>query len=141
MASNVGSYLIFRVGNEWYSISVDVVIEVLHMVALSEVPGSNILGMMTHREHTIEVIDLRQRFGIANPEYKLDTPIVVLKTPRGRIGVVVSETDDILQIPPESMTPYNNDLISGVFRLNGRMIFVVEPAKLQANLSEEHTAH
>lgn len=46
MKGKLHNYLSFRVGHEWYGVSVNDVIEVLHLVALNEVPASNIMGLM-----------------------------------------------------------------------------------------------
>lgn len=142
MQTHTTNYLVFRVGREWYGIRVDAVIEVLHMVALNEVPGDDALGVITLRERAVRLYDLRQRFGIANPEYKLDTPIIAVNGLQGAIGLVVDETDDVIRVSAENIAPYSDELIKGVVRVKGRMIFVLELPGLvaaPANLSDQHT--
>ena len=126
MASVTNGYLVFRVGREWYGIGVDAVIEVLHLVALNEIPGSDVLGVMTLRNRAMKVFDLRQRFGLPNPHYSLTTPIIAVNTPQGAIGLVVDETDDVIQVAAENILPYNGDGIQGSFRIDGRMILIME---------------
>jgi chemotaxis signal transduction protein len=72
------------------------------------------------------VFDLRQRFGLADPHYSLTTPIIAVNTPQGAIGLVVDETDDVLQVAPEDILPYNGDGVEGSFRIEGRMILIME---------------
>ena len=124
------SFLVFRVGREWYGIAVEAVIEVLHMVAFNEVPGTGALGVMTLREQAIQLFDLRPRFGVLTPEYRLDTPIIAVNTQQGAVGLLVDETDEVMQIARDTISPYHNDLIEGVFRLDERMIFVLGIAQL-----------
>jgi purine-binding chemotaxis protein CheW len=126
MASTINGYLVFRVGREWYGIGVDSVIEVLHLVALNEIPGSKALGVMTLRNRAMKVVDLRQRFGLPDPHYSLTTPIVAVNTPQGAIGLVVDETDDVIQVAAENILPYSGDGIQGSFRIDGRMILIME---------------
>src|SRR5258706_10136386 len=106
MQNNTQGYLVFRVRQEWYAIMVSSVIEVLHMVALNEVPEPGVLGMITLRNRPIKVIDLRQLFGLANPEYKLDTPIIAVNTDHGAIGLVVDEAEGVTQVKVDDITLY-----------------------------------
>ena len=133
MENNKRSYLVFRVRQEWYAIPVSSVIEVLHMVALNEVPEAGVLGMMTLRNRPVKVIDLRQLFGLPNPEYELDTPIIAVSTDHGAIGLVVDEADDVTQVNTDDITVYDEEHIEGVFRSQGRMIFIVKLAELGNN--------
>lgn len=116
-------YLIFRIGREWYGVPVGAVIEVLHMVALNEIAEADILGVMTLREMVIPVVDLRRRFGLAG-EYRLDTPIIAVRTRRGSVGLVVDDADDVVYV--EQVTPYRAGCVSGAARLQNRMIFVID---------------
>ena len=86
-------YLSFRIGSQWYGIQLDEVIEVLHMLMLTELPGtmSDVLGLMSLRDLVVPVIDLRLRFGVAHPAYKLDTPIIVARTPHRIVGLLVDD--------------------------------------------------
>ena len=133
MQNNTHGYLVFRVRQEWYAIMVTSVIEVLHMVALNEVPEPGVLGMMTLRNRPVKVIDLRQLFGLPNPEYKLDTPIIAVNTDHGAIGLVVDEVDDVTQVSADDITVYDEVHIEGVFRVQGRMIFIVKLNELGNN--------
>lgn len=133
MARASQGYLVFRVGSEWYGVSVDEVIEVLHMVALNEIPDPDILGVMTLRDRVINVVDLRRRFNL--PEvFKLDTPILVVHTAQGGIGLVVDEADDVVQVKPGDLTAYTAEFIEGTFRHKDRPIFVVSLARMTGSV-------
>src|SRR5579871_3443736 len=94
------SYLRFRVGQEWYGIDVDSVVEVLPFMALTELPDSpsDVLGMMRLRESVAPVVDLRLRFGFSTVSYDLNTPIIAAKTASGLIGLVVDDVDDLERV-------------------------------------------
>lgn len=145
MTSRTQNYLTFRVGREWYGVSVSAVIEVLHMVALNEVPaseasGEDVLGVMTLRSQAIKVIDLRRRFGLEQPQFKLDTPIIAVRSgvaayagvQTGAVGIIVDEADNVTQVSEDSLTPYSGGLIESVFRLDERSVFVLNPAQIAA---------
>ena len=126
MASATTGYLVFRVGRECYGIGVDSVIEVLHLVALNEIPGSDILGVMTLRNRTLKVFDLRHRFGLPDVRFSLTTPIIAVSTPQGAIGLVVDETDDVIQVAHEDVLPYSSNGVEGSFRMEGRTILIMD---------------
>src|SRR5689334_5791116 len=96
----------FRVGLQWYGIGVEAVVEVLPMVILTELPTSSpdVLGLITVRNAVIPVIDLRLRFRQSDPQYQLDTPIMILRTHSGAIGVLVDEIDNVEAISEEQIT-------------------------------------
>src|SRR5579871_3762502 len=100
------SLISVRVGSQWYGIDVENVIEILHMVMLSEPPTSNpdVLGLIVVRNVVMPVVDLRLRFGSADPQYRLDTPIITLRTEHGTMGVVVDEIDNVEHIASENIT-------------------------------------
>jgi chemotaxis signal transduction protein len=133
MQNNMNGYLTFRVRQEWYAIAVNSVIEVLQIVALNEVPEMGVLGVMTLRNRPVKVIDLRQLFGLPNPAYKLDTPIIAVNTDQGAIGLVVDEADGVTQVKVDDITVYNEEYIGGVFHTESRMIFIVRVAQLGNN--------
>jgi purine-binding chemotaxis protein CheW len=126
MQNHTHSYLTFRVRQEWYAISVDSVIEVLHIVALNEVPEVGVLGMMTLRNRPVKVIDLRLLFGSSNANYKLDTPIIAVNTDHGAIGLVVDEAEGVTQVKADDITRYDEEYTDGVFRSQERMVFIAK---------------
>jgi chemotaxis signal transduction protein len=129
MANRTRGYLVVRVEREWYGIPVDAVIEVLHMVALNQLPESVMLGVITLRDRSMKVFDLRQPFGIT-PAYQLDTPIVAVNTPQGAVGLVVDEAESVIHVVADTITSYDGAQIEGVFRLGERLIFVLQPDRL-----------
>lgn len=123
------NYLRFRVGNEWYGVEVDRVIEVLNFVALHEVPGTppDVLGLLTLREMVMPVIDLRIRFGLEQAAIKLDTPIIAASTPHGAVGLVVDDVDDVVDVPEitdhhAGEMPYT----IGAARIHDRLLLILD---------------
>jgi purine-binding chemotaxis protein CheW len=136
------SYLSFRVGFQWYGISVDNVIEVLHLMALTELPVSadDILGLMTVRDVVIPVLDLRLRFKLTDPIYSLNTPIITARLPPGVVGLVVDEIDNVEPVAENQIVNYDDTTlaahsayVAGVARLPERLILLLNTASLGAN--------
>ena len=126
-------YLSFRVGHQWYGVKLQEVIEVLHFVALTELPSTSpdVLGLLTLRDQVIRVIDLRQRFGLADAPLKLDTPIIALHNGDISIGIVVDDVDDVEIIP--ELADYEGDespYIQAVANLATKLLLVLDIAAL-----------
>jgi len=119
-----------RVGSQWYGIDVENVIEILPMVMLSEPPTSNpdVLGLIVVRNVVMPVVDLRLRFGIAEPQYQLDTPIITLRTERGSIGIVVDEIDNVEHVASENFsTNVGTDFpfLAGTAQIKDRLLMLL----------------
>lgn len=95
-------YLRFRVGKQWYIIPLNNVIEVLHMVALTELPDApeHVLGLMTLRNTIMPVIDLPALFEHKRDnKLSLTTPIVAVRVGETALGLLVDDVDDVIRIP------------------------------------------
>lgn len=130
-------YLSFRIGPEWYGVELDDIIEVLHFMALTELPAAppDVLGLMVLRDTVMPVVDLRLRFDLPNASLTLNTPIIAVRTPHGPIGMVVDDVDDVEQVTEfvqhhETLSPY----VNGVAKLPTRLLLLFDTALLR-----EHT--
>ncbi len=131
MSNTIHSYLSLRVGTQWYGIPVDAVVEVHHMVLLTElpVPLPLVIGLMTLRDQVVPVFDLRLFFGISTPHYRLDTPIVVLRTSSGIAGLVADDVHNVESIPePQIVHPEGFALpyVVGVAKLQDRQLLLLD---------------
>jgi purine-binding chemotaxis protein CheW len=120
----------FRVGSQWYGLDIEHITEILYLVMLNEPLSSNpdVLGIMTVRNVVMPVIDLRLKFGIPDPEFRLDTPVITVHTQRGAMGIVVDDIDNIEHIDEDQITanlgtefPY----ISGTAQVKDQLVMLV----------------
>ena len=129
-------YLACRIGTEWYGISIDAVSEVLHILALRQLPQSNLAGIMTLREKVMPVVDLRHQLGIENYHYQLDTPIIALELLERYLGVIVDEADDVLSLDESNIQAYFEGFVEGVAHLGERLLFIINLPELLARTIE-----
>ncbi len=125
----------FRVGSQWYAIDVDQVSEILHLVMLNEPTTSkaDVLGLITVRNVVMPVIDLRLRFGIPDPQYHLDTPIITIQTQRGPMGIVVDDIDNIEPISETQITATVRDefpYVSGMTQVRDQSLMLLNLAAI-----------
>lgn len=128
MDENMGTtgYLVFRIGREWYGVDVKSVIEVLQLVTLNQVPGSDIVGMMTLRDEVMSVIDVRLSLGLEEVEYALSTPIIAVRGAGGPYGIIVDEADDVSYIDNAQIAPHDDRFVKHVARRNGAILFLLD---------------
>jgi purine-binding chemotaxis protein CheW len=130
-------YLSLRVGQQWYGIDVSHIKQVLHFMELTELPGTppDILGLLTLRDQVMPVIDLRQRFGLADALLKLDTPIIAIDTDEGPLALIADDVDEVeavdhAQISAQARTasPY----VTGAFRTARGLLLLLDIALIHA---------
>lgn len=133
------NYLTFRVGHEWYGVDIDTVVEVTHLVTVTELPATtpDLLGLMTVREEVMPVIDLRLRFGLIEGPLYLDTPIICVRTVNGPVGLVVDEAEDVVRYGDHQLAAYDgigSRYVNGAVRQGARLLMLLDIAKLRAEV-------
>lgn len=126
------NYLRCQIGQQWYGIAVSDVVEVLHFVALTDMPGSppHVLGLLTLRDMVIPVIDLRLLFDLP-AAYRLDLPIIAVNTPDGPMGMVVDDVDDVVHIEQSSVYQNeSNPYVQRASRLDDRLLLLLNLERL-----------
>jgi len=108
--------LSFRLGQQWYGIDVSQIVEVLYLLEMAELPGSeaHFLGLMTLREKIVPVIDLRVYYQVSEAPLQLNTPIIVVRQSNGLVGLVVDEFDNVEYITPEHLMAYDGPLFTKI---------------------------
>jgi purine-binding chemotaxis protein CheW len=122
-------FLTFRVGQEWYGIGVGQLIEVLHLVGLTEMPGTppDVLGLLTLRDTVMPVVDLRLRFGLDEAPLHLDTHIIAIHTASGPMGLVVDDVDDVDEIADSVEThPVESDHVRCAVKQKGHLLMLLD---------------
>jgi purine-binding chemotaxis protein CheW len=113
--------LLFVMDGQHYGLPLDAVQEIQQIVAISEIPDDSgfVLGVINVRGSVVPVMDLGRMLGLASKEHDLQTPMVLTRTPRGLVALVVDEVADVVEVSPENTQPP-----SGVFALADRMLAV-----------------
>lgn len=131
-------YLQFRLGARWYAMSIQNVLEVLHLVAITPIPDAppDVLGVITLRDEVMRVIDLRVRFGINEPQLSLNTPLLAVSAGGEQAALVVDEVDNVIQVTdiqpsPEHSSTYVNDIA----HYEGRVHPVLDVERLLMNVT------
>jgi purine-binding chemotaxis protein CheW len=128
-------YLSLRVGSQWYAVPLSSVVEVHHMMMLTEHPNGtpNIIGLLTLRDRVFPIVDLRLCFGITKPAYRLDTPLVILRNDASHIGLAVDEADIVESVSEEQYISTGVEsfaFVQGAVRLPDRLLLKLDVTAL-----------
>jgi purine-binding chemotaxis protein CheW len=99
------TYLTFLVGGEEYAVPVTTVTEIVRLqktFAIPDCPGY-IRGVINLRGKVIPLLDVRNRFGLADAAYTDRTVVVVLEVAETATGLVVDGVSEVAEITPEQI--------------------------------------
>ncbi len=140
MDAETKQYLTAKIGDQWCGIDVNRIIEVFHLMAFKEVPTErrDVLGLITVRNQVMPLIDMRQRFGIQNLSFKLDTPIIALQEPQGPIALLCDDTNRIESIEVSQISALGTssqfpDIIA-IGKLADQLILLLDTEKLSREI-------
>ncbi len=128
------SFCTFRVGNLHLGVEVLRVQEVIRAQKMTRIPGSSevVRGLMNLRGQIVTALDLRRRLDLPDTETADGQMNVVVRTADGPVSLLVNEIGDVLVVdrdqfepPPETLLGSTRDLIVGSYKLDGRLLLVL----------------
>ena len=137
-------YSTFSVDNLFFGIEVLRVQEVLRYLEMTSVPTAPevIEGLINLRGQIVTAVDMRRRLGLPK-RTDGETPMnMVVRSEDGAVSLLVDEIGDVLEVqaddyepPPDNMSREQRELIQGVYKLDGRLLLVLDTERvLQTNL-------
>lgn len=129
----------FRLGNEEFSLDILRVQEIIRHMELTRVPRTPdfVEGVINLRGRVIPVLDLRKRFGLPECEKTHETRIIVVDVDDKTVGFKVDAVSEVLRIPADTVEPppplvttIESDYIKGVGKLDGRLLILLDVAKI-----------
>jgi len=132
-------YLRFRVGQTWYGLAIQAIVEALNLVAITPLPQVSplILGVIPFRRHSLQVFDLCAILEGQPIHLSLDTPILVLKTTQDAPtrAYVVDELDQVVELDEDGFASVEESLlVRRVARYADETLLIVDEQQL-AHLS------
>jgi purine-binding chemotaxis protein CheW len=129
----------FRVGRETYGVPITMVHEIVRVPEITAVPDAPeyLEGVINLRGKIVSIIDLRKRFGEAAGESSNKNRILVTEVGGKLLGLVVDSASEVLRIgrteieaPPALMQEGRLNCVTGVGKLQGRLIILIDLARL-----------
>ncbi len=127
-----------EIGGQLFGILVLTVQDVLNSQTLANIPLAppEVAGALNLRGRIVTAIDLRTRLGMA-PADKVKSMSIVVDHHGELYSLLIDEVGEVLSVPvdsfernPSTLDPKWRDVASGIFRLDGRLMVVLEVDRL-----------
>ena len=137
------SYLAFELDKEIFGVDVLQVREILEYTTITRIPQlpGYICGVINLRGSVVPVINMREKFGMEQTEFTVDTCIVVVEieidNERSIIGALVDSVEEVFELEPKEIEPaprmgtrLNTRFIKGMGKRNERFIILLDIDKV-----------
>jgi purine-binding chemotaxis protein CheW len=137
-----GEFLTFRLGEEEYGIDILRVQEIRSYEAPTRIANAPefIRGVVNLRGVIVPIVDLRLKFGLANPTYDSLTVVIILSVARRVVGIVVDAVSDVVTLMPQQVRPapefgasLDTRFITGLGTLGERMLILADIERLMTS--------
>jgi len=131
----------FRLGNLLFGVEVLCVQEVLLKQEMTRLPlvSDVVSGLINLRGQIVTAIDLRRRLGLPPLDNGKEPMNVVVRTTDAAFSLLVDEIGDVVDVdpesfeaPPETLTGTARELILGAYKLEGRLLLVLDTERATA---------
>jgi purine-binding chemotaxis protein CheW len=131
--------LVFVLGAEEYGVDILKVQEIRGYEKVTPIPAAPayLKGVVNLRGIIVPVIDLRVKFGMADPRYDAFTVVVILRLAQRVIGVVVDGVSDVIALTskevkdaPQLGSLVDASFIAGLATQSDRMVLLLDIEKL-----------
>lgn len=102
-----GDYLLFSLGGDPYALPIGVITEILKPLPITEVPRApkGIAGLASVRGRLVTVLDLRRRFGLAEPGRDKRLRILLVDGGDETLGLLVDEVRGVQRFEEPEIEP------------------------------------
>ena len=129
----------FSICEEEFGVDILKVQEIIRIMEITKVPRAQLFveGVINLRGKVIPIIDLRRRFGFSSKEHDKNTRIIVIEINTVIVGFVVDSVSEVLRVPADTVEPpppvvagVESEYISGVGKLQDRLLILLDLDKL-----------
>ena len=131
----------FQVGRETYGVPITSLHEIVRVPEITAVPDAPdyLEGVINLRGKIVSVMDLRKRFGEKQATVRKQNRILVVEHAGRLAGLIVDSASEVLKIPAEAVEAPpavfqegGLNCVSGLGKIGGRLIVLLEMNKLLA---------
>ncbi len=132
-------YCTFFLDNLFVGIEVEKVQEVIRYLDRTHVPLAPdvVRGLINLRGQIVLALDLRRQLGLPDWSYGKKPMNVVVRSDEGAVSLLVDEIGDVIAVSsgdferlPDTLTGQARSLIRGAFKLDGRLLLVLNTDKV-----------
>lgn len=135
--------VVFSLGEEEYGVPVGQVQEIIRMAAITQVPKAPpfVEGVINLRGRVIPVVDLKRLFSLGQNSHDDRSRIIVVEVGDQTVGLTVDDVSEVLRLPvgtidpPPAVAGGDGSFLTGVGKLEQRLLMLLDLEKLMPNLS------
>ncbi len=129
------AYCTFELDGLHFGVPVLQVQEVIRFQRMTPVPLAHpvVAGLINLRGQVVTAIDLRRRLGMPGRAAGTEPTNVVVRTADEPVSLLVDEIGDVIEVddvdfeaPPETLDGPARDVVTGVYKLDGRLLLVLD---------------
>lgn len=130
--------LVFALGGEEYGVDILKVQEIRGYEKVTPIPAAPayLKGVVNLRGIIVPVIDLRVKFGMADPTYDSLTVVIILRIAGRVVGIVVDGVSDVVRLAPGDVKAapqlgslVDSSFLAGLATQDNRMILLIDIEK------------
>jgi purine-binding chemotaxis protein CheW len=153
MQQSNDQYLTFFIRGEEYAMSILRVKEIIEYESITRVPTTpaHVRGVLNLRGSVLPVIDLAAKFGHGDSEATRTTCVIVAETAlddqmlvvgllADAVSTVVDIPADAVEPPPSFGTNIRVDFLTGMGKLEGRLVLILDVDRILSPLELEQLA-
>ncbi len=141
--TQTSQYLTFRLDNESYAMDITTVREVLDIIQITKVPQMPdfMCGVINLRGRVVPIVDLRLKFGLAEPTPLKNACIVIVEVhldgEQTILGILVDAVQEVISFEPDQIDPpprigtrLKTEFIKGMGKKDEEFIIILETGKV-----------
>ena len=153
MEQSSDQYLTFFIRSEEYAVSILRVREIIEYESVTAVPTTpaHVRGVLNLRGTVLPVIDLASKFGHGDTEASRTTCVIVAETKLDQdlltVGVLADSVSSVVDIdrtaidpPPPFGTNIRIDFLTGMGKLDGRLVLILDLDRILSPIELEQLA-
>lgn len=136
--------VVFKLGEDEYCVPVSQAREIQTYSIPTRIPNTPdfVEGIINLRGQIIPILDLKKRFGSGITVVDSGTRVIIIDMAGELMGIVVDSVSEVLKLsenkfeaPPQAVkSSINNNYISGIGKIDSRLLILIDLAKI---LNEE----
>ncbi|MEW6109662.1 MAG: chemotaxis protein CheW [Nitrospirota bacterium] len=125
--------------DEEFGVPINQVYEIIRIGSITTVPNapSYMEGVINLRGRVLPVLNLRKRLGLPEKESNKESRIIVTEINNKVVGLLVDAVSHVIKVPPElienapeEVIEVDTDYITGVAKLEDRLVILLDLEKL-----------
>jgi purine-binding chemotaxis protein CheW len=132
-------YATFWIEDLFFGIDVLLVQEIIRYLEITGVPMAPevVKGLINLRGQIVTAVDMRRRLGLPSRAGEVTPLNMVVRSDDGAVSLLVDEIGDVLEVtpdsyegPPDNMRKEQREMIDGVYKLDGRLLLVLNTERV-----------